>query len=200
MARVVHHDGRSLTTGGLLPGALSLGDTQDCIIGGFHHGGALALRAPRRGRRSFRIIHFFEFLHRAFVIIPSGLWQASKYIPPKELSTSVKPEMPEVGWAIPGLVKKDKYGILQKNCSSTNFGDTVEHAVLLACGDIDLQDVVLYVQMILLFLMYSYIKSQFDDNSCLPMYTGRFWQYVILRVTPSVFGINIFLHIAMVIA
>ncbi len=32
-----------LTLGGLLLGALSLGDTQDCIIGGFHHGGALAL-------------------------------------------------------------------------------------------------------------------------------------------------------------
>jgi len=59
VARVVHHDGRSLTTGGLLPGALSLGDTQDCIIGGFHHGGALALRAPRRGRRSFGIIQLF---------------------------------------------------------------------------------------------------------------------------------------------
>jgi hypothetical protein len=43
-------------------GWLSLGDTQDCIIGGFHHGVALALRVPRKGWRSFRIILFFEFL------------------------------------------------------------------------------------------------------------------------------------------
>ena len=56
MARGLHHDGRSLTPGGLLLGALSLGDTQDSIIGGFHHGGALALRAPRRGRRSFSFV------------------------------------------------------------------------------------------------------------------------------------------------
>ena len=89
MARVLRHDGRSLTPGGLLLGALSLGDTQGCIIGGFHHGGALALRMPRKRRKSFGIIHFFEFLCRAFVIIPSGLWQASKYVPPKELCTSV---------------------------------------------------------------------------------------------------------------
>ena len=59
MARGLHHDGRSLTPGGFLLGALSLGDTQDCIIGGFRHGGALALRAPRRGRKSFGIIQLF---------------------------------------------------------------------------------------------------------------------------------------------
>jgi hypothetical protein len=56
VARVLWHDGRSLTPGGLLAGALSLGDTQDCIIGGFHHGGVLALRAPRRDRRSFSFV------------------------------------------------------------------------------------------------------------------------------------------------
>ncbi len=59
MTRVLWHDVRSLTQGGLLLGALSLGDTQDCSIRGFRHGGALALRAPRMGRRSFGIIHLF---------------------------------------------------------------------------------------------------------------------------------------------
>ncbi len=44
MARGLCHDGRSLTPGGLLLGALSLGDTQDCIIGGFCHSGALLRR------------------------------------------------------------------------------------------------------------------------------------------------------------
>ncbi len=62
MARVLWHDGKSLTPGGLLLGALSLRDTQDCIIGRFHHGGALALREPRMGWRSFSIILIFEFL------------------------------------------------------------------------------------------------------------------------------------------
>ncbi len=56
MARVLWHDDRSLTPGGLLLGALSLGDTQDFIIGGFHHGGALVLRALRRGQRSFSFV------------------------------------------------------------------------------------------------------------------------------------------------
>ncbi len=56
MGRVLLHDGRSLTPGGLLLGAIGLGDTQDCIIGGFCHGGALALRAPRMGQRTFGII------------------------------------------------------------------------------------------------------------------------------------------------
>jgi hypothetical protein len=44
------------TPGRLLLGALSLGDTQDSIIGGFYHGGALALRAPRRGQRNFSFV------------------------------------------------------------------------------------------------------------------------------------------------
>jgi hypothetical protein len=33
-------------------GGRSLGDRQDRIIGGFHHGGALALREPRKSQRS----------------------------------------------------------------------------------------------------------------------------------------------------
>jgi hypothetical protein len=33
-------------------GGRSLGDRQDQIIGGFHNGGALALREPRKSRRS----------------------------------------------------------------------------------------------------------------------------------------------------
>jgi hypothetical protein len=32
-------------------GGQSLGDRQDRIIGGFHHGGALALKEPRKSRR-----------------------------------------------------------------------------------------------------------------------------------------------------
>jgi hypothetical protein len=83
VARGLCHDCRSLTPGGLLLGALSLGDTQDCIIGGFRHGGALALRAPRMGQRSFAIIQ------QGICDYPSGLWRASKYVPPKELRTSV---------------------------------------------------------------------------------------------------------------
>ena len=34
-------------------------DTQDSRIGGFHHGGALALREPRKGWKSFSIILIF---------------------------------------------------------------------------------------------------------------------------------------------
>jgi hypothetical protein len=86
---VLWHDGRSITPGGLLLGVLSLGVTQDCIISGFHHGGALFLREPRKGWRSFSIILIFEFLCKVFVIIASGLWCASKYVPPQELRTSV---------------------------------------------------------------------------------------------------------------
>jgi hypothetical protein len=71
----LHHDGRSLTPGGLLLGAFSLGDTPDSIIGGFHHGGALALRAPRRGRRSFSFVSpKFEFLRREKAIVISGCY------------------------------------------------------------------------------------------------------------------------------
>ena len=52
----------------------------------------LGRRLPFRGWRRFSIILIFEFLCRAFVIIASGLWCASKYVPPQELRTSVKPE------------------------------------------------------------------------------------------------------------
>ena len=38
----------SLTTGGYSMGGRSLRDRQDRIIRGFHHGGALALREPRK--------------------------------------------------------------------------------------------------------------------------------------------------------
>ena len=49
------------------------------------------------GRKKFPLLsegvlvlsNFFEFLRRAIVIIASGLWRASKYVPPKELRTSV---------------------------------------------------------------------------------------------------------------
>jgi hypothetical protein len=86
VARVLHHDSRSLTPGGLLLGALSLGD---CIISGFHHGGALALRNQERAKGVLVLSNFFKFLRRAIVIFPAGLWQASKYVPPNQLCTSV---------------------------------------------------------------------------------------------------------------
>ena len=46
-----------LTTGEYSMGGRSLGDKQDWIISGFHHGGALALREPRKSRRSFSYLH-----------------------------------------------------------------------------------------------------------------------------------------------
>ena len=44
VARTLQQVEGSLTTGGYSMGGRSLGDRQDRIIGGFHHGGALALR------------------------------------------------------------------------------------------------------------------------------------------------------------
>ena len=49
MARGLEHGRGSLTPGGLLLWMMCLGDTQDSRIGGLHHGGALALREPRKG-------------------------------------------------------------------------------------------------------------------------------------------------------
>ena len=46
-----------LTTGEYSMGGRSLGDRQDWIIGGFHHGGALAFREPRKSQRSFSYLH-----------------------------------------------------------------------------------------------------------------------------------------------
>ncbi len=43
VARTLQQVEGSLTIGGYSIGGRSLGDTQDRIIGGFHHGGALAL-------------------------------------------------------------------------------------------------------------------------------------------------------------
>ena len=48
VARTLQQVEGSLTTGGYSMGGRSLGDRQDRIIGGFHHGGALALREPRK--------------------------------------------------------------------------------------------------------------------------------------------------------
>jgi hypothetical protein len=50
-------------------GGQSLGDRQDRIIGGFHHGGALAL-IKRESRE--RAEEKFEFLRRGKAIIVSG--------------------------------------------------------------------------------------------------------------------------------
>ena len=44
MTGTLQHVEGSLTTGGNSMGGRSLGDRQDQIIGGLHHGGALALR------------------------------------------------------------------------------------------------------------------------------------------------------------
>ena len=57
MARVLWHDDRSLIPSGLLLGALSLGDIQDCIISGLYHSGALALRDQRKGWRSWGMLY-----------------------------------------------------------------------------------------------------------------------------------------------
>ena len=56
VARTLQQVEGSLTTGGYSMGGRSLGDRQDRIIGGFHHGGALALREPRKSRRSFNFV------------------------------------------------------------------------------------------------------------------------------------------------
>ena len=56
VARTLQQVEGSLTTGGYSMGGRSLGDRQDRIIGGFHHGGALALREPRKSRRSFSFV------------------------------------------------------------------------------------------------------------------------------------------------
>ncbi len=53
-------------------GALSLGDAQDCIIGRFHHGGALALRAREGAGEVLALSQKFEFLRRAKAILLSG--------------------------------------------------------------------------------------------------------------------------------
>jgi hypothetical protein len=56
VARTLQQVEGSLTTGGYSMGGWSLGDRQDRIIGGFHHGGPLALREPRKSRRSFSFV------------------------------------------------------------------------------------------------------------------------------------------------
>ena len=56
VARTLQQVEESLTTRGYSMGGWSLGDRQDRIIGGFHHGGALALREPRKSRRSFSFV------------------------------------------------------------------------------------------------------------------------------------------------
>ncbi len=73
---VLWHDEWSLTPGQILLGALSLGDTQDSSIGGFHYGRALVIWSSRRPWTSFGFFQLFEFLRRVNVIIPSGLWRA----------------------------------------------------------------------------------------------------------------------------
>jgi hypothetical protein len=68
VARTLQQVEGSLTTGGYSIGGRSLGDRQDRIIGGFHHGGTLALREPRKSRLSPK----FEFLRRGKAIMFSG--------------------------------------------------------------------------------------------------------------------------------
>ena len=71
MASVLQHDCTSLTPGGLLLGALSLRDKQDCIIGGSHHGGALAL--SREGAEEVLALSpKFEFLRSVKDILILG--------------------------------------------------------------------------------------------------------------------------------
>jgi hypothetical protein len=53
-------------------GDRSLGDRHDQIIDKFHHGGALALREPRKSQRSLALSPKFEFLRRGKAIILSG--------------------------------------------------------------------------------------------------------------------------------
>ena len=58
VARTLQQVEGSLTTGRYSMGGRSLGHTQDRIVGGFHHGGALALalREPRKSQRSFSFV------------------------------------------------------------------------------------------------------------------------------------------------
>jgi len=62
----------SLTTGGYSAGGRSWGDIQDRIIGGFHHGGALALESRERAEEILALSPKFEFLRRRKAIILSG--------------------------------------------------------------------------------------------------------------------------------
>jgi len=79
VARVLQHDCRSLTPGGLLLGALSLRDKQDCIIGGSHHGGALAL--SREGAEEVLALSpKFEFLRSAKDTLFSDCY-ATRWVP-----------------------------------------------------------------------------------------------------------------------
>ncbi len=61
-------------------GALSLGDTQDSSMGGFHHGGALVILSLRKPRMTLALSNFFELLGSVNVIVPSGLWQARRTV------------------------------------------------------------------------------------------------------------------------
>jgi hypothetical protein len=56
VARTLQQVEGILTTGGYSMGGRSLGDRQDQIIGRFQHGGPLALREPRKSRRSFSFV------------------------------------------------------------------------------------------------------------------------------------------------
>jgi hypothetical protein len=53
VARTLQQVEGSLTTGGYSMGGRSLGDRQDQIIGGFHHGGALALKRAKKEPKKF---------------------------------------------------------------------------------------------------------------------------------------------------
>ena len=68
MARTLQHVEGSLTPEGYSMVGWSLGDRQDRIIGVFHHGGALALREPRKSPPKF------EFLRRGKAIMFLGLY------------------------------------------------------------------------------------------------------------------------------
>ena len=62
VARTLQQVEGSLTTGGYSMGGRSLGDRQDQIIDEFHHGGALALREPRKSQISLALSPKFEFV------------------------------------------------------------------------------------------------------------------------------------------
>ncbi len=58
-ARLVHHNGRSLTTGGFLMGGPSVGARKDWIFGRKYHGGDLVIWSPTKPRMSVGLVQLF---------------------------------------------------------------------------------------------------------------------------------------------
>ena len=82
MARTLQQVEGSLTTGGCSAAGRSRGDIQDQIIGGFHHGGALALESREGAEEVLALSPKFEFLRRQKAIFLLGTtWPAKLLIP-----------------------------------------------------------------------------------------------------------------------